>query len=99
MARKKKTELSREGKTELAKSIAEKGQKFTRTYANVENTVAKFFRWISTWVDKILFNQKHGKAVALVLAVLLYMVVNAGDDSSNIFATNKSTTTIDNIPV
>ena len=34
--KKKKTQLSSEGKTELAKAIAEKSQTFARTYANVE---------------------------------------------------------------
>mgnify|MGYP007050142061 CR=1 FL=1 len=61
---KKRTQLSSEGKTELAKAIAEKSQNFAKTYANVENQIGKFFRWLSGWLDKLLFNQKHGKLVA-----------------------------------
>ena len=50
--KKKKTQLSSEGKTELAKAIAEKSQTFARTYANVEIKVGSSFAgsadgWIS----------------------------------------------------
>ena len=60
MAKKKKSQLSAEGKTELAKAIAEKSQTFARTYANMETSVTKFFRWLSSWIDRLLFNQNHG---------------------------------------
>lgn len=101
MARKKKnTELSSEGKVELAKSIAEKGQKVAKTYTSVENAVTRFFRWLSSWVDKLLFNQKYGKVVSLALAVALYAMVNlGGDDSMSLFTTNKSVTTLNNVAV
>ena len=56
MAKKKKSQLSAEGKTELAKAIAEKSQTFARTYANMETSVTKFFRWLSSWIDRLLFN-------------------------------------------
>lgn len=101
MARKKKnTELSSEGKVELAKSIAEKGQKVAKTYTSVENAVTRFFRWLSSWGDKLLFNQKYGKVVSLALAVALYAMVNlGGDDSMSLFTTNKSATTLNNVAV
>lgn len=101
MVRKKKnTELSSEGKVELAKSIAEKGQKVAKTYTSVENAVTRFFRWLSSWVDKLLFNQKYGKVVSLALAVALYAMVNlGGDDSMSLFTTNKSATTLNNVAV
>ena len=101
MARKKKnTELSSERKVELAKSIAEKGQKVAKTYTSVENAVTRFFRWLSSWVDKLLFNQKYGKVVSLALAVALYAMVNlGGDDSMSLFTTNKSATTLNNVAV
>lgn len=81
--KKKKTQLSSEGKTELAKAIAEKGQTFTKTYENVEIQVSKFFRWISGWLDKLLFNQKHGKLIALILAILFYVTMNS--DNTGLF--------------
>ena len=44
--KKKKVELSSEGKTELAKAIAEKSQNFAKTYARIEILVSRFFRWL-----------------------------------------------------
>lgn len=86
--KKKKTQLSSEGKTELAKAIAEKSQTFAKTYARVEIVVGRFFRWLSGWLDKLLFNQKHGKIVALILAVLVYVSLNS--TNANLFETTKS---------
>lgn len=95
--KKKKTELSAEGKTELAKAIAEKSQTFAKTYARVEILVGKFFRWISGWLDKLLFNQKHGKIVALILAVLLCASLNSAN--SNLFETTKSAEELGSFPI
>ena len=94
--KKKKTELSAEGKTELAKAIAEKSQTFAKTYARVEILVSKFFRWISGWLDKLLFNQKHGKVVALILAIL---VVSLNSANANIFETTKSAEVLGNYEI
>lgn len=95
--KKKKTQLSSEGKTELAKAIAEKSQTFARTYANVEIKVGKFFRWISGWLDKLLFNQKHGKVVALILAVLFYVTFNS--QGANFLENVKSAEDLGDFPV
>lgn len=95
--RKKKAQLSSEGKTELAKAIAEKSQTFAKTYANVEIKVGKFFRWISGWLDKLLFNQKHGKVVALILAVLFYVTFNA--EGANFLENVKSAEDLGEFPV
>lgn len=95
--KKKKTQLSSEGKTELAKAIAEKSQTFAKTYARVEIVIGKFFRWISGWLDKLLFNQKHGKVVALILAILVYVSLNTAD--ANIFETTKSAQDLGNYKV
>lgn len=92
MAKKKKTQLSAEGKTELAKAIAEKSQRFAKTYANVEIRLSKFFRWVSAWLEKLLFNQKHGKIVALMLAILLYFSMTM--DNSSIFENMQSAETL-----
>lgn len=99
MAKKKRSQLSHEGKTELAKSIAEKGQKFARSYASVEVSVAKGFRWLSSWIDRLLFSQKHGKIVALILAILLYAATNVNEGGENIFTSNSSAISLENIPV
>lgn len=95
--KKKKTQLSSEGKTELAKAIAEKSQTFAKTYARVEIVIGRFFRWISGWLDKLLFNQKHGKVVALILAVLVYVSLNSAN--TNIFETTKSALELNSVNV
>lgn len=99
MAKRKKKELSSEGKTELAKTIAEKSQTITRTYENIENVLGKFFRWMSNWLDKLLFNQKHGKLVALFLALLLYGMVNLSEGEGNLLDSGRTYQEINNVPV
>ena len=99
MAKRKKSQLSSEGKTELAKTIADKGQSFAKTYANIENSIAKFFRWMSSWLDRLLFNQKYGKIVALVLALLIFAMIDAGEQNGTIFDTSKTSQDIKGIPI
>lgn len=98
MAKKKKSQLSSEGKTELAKAIAEKSQTFARTYANMETSVTRFFRWMSGWIDRLLFNQKHGKLVALILAVFFCFMVSS-DDNFDLFKANREVKTLSNLKV
>lgn len=71
-----------ENKVELAKTIAQQSQKIARSYASIENTFAKAFRWVSAWFDKILFNQRYAKEVALILAIILYVATNSTDSLS-----------------
>lgn len=97
MAKKKRTQLSSEGKTELAKTIAEQSQRFVKTYANIEIRLSKMFRWLSTWLEKLLFNQKHGKIVALLLAILMYF--SLGTDSNSLFENMKSAETLGDFEV
>lgn len=98
MAKKKKSQLSAEGKTELAKAIAEKSQTFARTYANMETSVTKFFRWLSSWIDRLLFNQKHGKLVALILAILFCFMVGS-DEDFDLFKANREVKTLNDLSV
>ena len=46
------------------------------TYQQVEDVFFRIGRWFSSFIDRVLFNRKYGKLVALVLAVLMYVVVN-----------------------
>lgn len=98
MAKKKKSQLSAEGKTELAKAIAEKSQTFAKTYASMETSVARFFRWMSGWIDRLLFNQKHGKLVALIIALLFCFMVGSNDDF-DLFKANREVKTLNNLNV
>ena len=38
---------------------------------------AKAWSWLSSWFDKILFNQRYGKEVALILAIIIYIAMNS----------------------
>lgn len=98
MAKKKKSQLSSEGKTELAKAIAEKSQTFARTYASMETSVTRFFRWLSGWIDRLLFNQKHGKLVALILSIFFCFMVGT-DDNFDLFKANREVKTLNDIKV
>lgn len=98
MAKKKKSQLSAEGKTELAKAIAEKSQTFAKTYASMETSVARFFRWLSSWIDRLLFNQKHGKLVALIIALLFCFMVGS-DEDFDLFKANREVKTLNDLSV
>lgn len=99
MARSKKQKSKvNENKVELAKTIAEKSERIVRSYASIENTFTKMFRWISSWFDKILFNQRYSKEVALILAIILYIATNSMDKLT-VGRTYQSSTTFTNQPV
>lgn len=63
----------------------------------MEIKVGKFFRWISGWLDKLLFNQKHGKVVALILAILFYVTFNS--QGANFLENVKSAEDLGEFPV
>lgn len=99
MAKKKQPIQSPEDKTELAKQIASRSKKVVRTYANVETTIMRVIRWISSVVDKFLFNHRFGKIVSLILALLLYATVNFGGEGIFDPGVSGSGDTINNIPL
>ena len=96
MARKPREQKNPNEKLELAQKIADNSQKVVNTYANVENTVISFFRWIAGGLNKLVFDSKFSSLAALIIAVILYISVNA-DSSSAINVTQASQ--INDIPV
>lgn len=70
-----------ESKLELANKIARQSRKVVKTYATIEDAFFKAVRWLSSWIDRILFNPRYGKIVSLALAVLLYLTVNFNSSS------------------
>ncbi len=68
-------------KLEVAKQIASQRKKVTNTFESIENSVVRVFRWLSGWVDRILFSQRYSKLVAVVLAVILYSFFYYGEGS------------------
>ena len=74
---KKDRRRSSAAKTDLARRIAEQSRRMARTSQRFEEFLLKLLRWFSTALDKILFNRKYSRWVALALAVIMYMAVNA----------------------
>lgn len=75
---KKPNKKESQDKVELAKAITKQRQKVAKTYETIEDSILRIIRWLSSWVDRILFSQRYGKVVAVFLAVLLYLTVNFG---------------------
>ena len=92
-------DAKKDNKTELANRIAEQSQKVARTYANVEDGVIRLIRFVSSGIDRILFNRKYGKLVALVLAVLMYFVVNYNTVSSLYTSSLRTAKDLNDVPV
>lgn len=83
-------------KLELAQKIAANStQKVANTYASMENAFIYIFRWISSLLTKVFFSEGFSKIFALVLAIVLYVSVNANTGDS--FITQSAV--LNNIPV
>ncbi len=98
MAKRNRKQSDSERKLELAKAIAEKSQSFKRTYSSIEGRIIKAFRNFSKWIDFVLFNQHFSKLVAVVLAIILYLVINGGTGGS-VFSNVRQVVELDNVPV
>lgn len=85
-------------KLELAKQITRQRKRMENTYNRFETAVLRVFRWVSSWFDRVLFNPKYGKIVALVLACFLYSMINLTDRESNTTSMSMSQQ-IENIPI
>lgn len=99
MAKQKPDIKNSEEKTELAKQIASRSKKVARTYASIETSVMRVIRWMSSVVDKFMFNNRYGKIVSLILALLLYTTINFGGEGFFETGVSGSGDTINNIPL
>ncbi len=100
MTRRSKRPLDSQKKLELAQEIAKRSQSFKKTYESVEETFVKGFRSFSSWIDFILFNQRFSKLVALCLAIILFLVINGGNQEGSIFVSSvKQVITLENVKV
>ena len=94
---KKNTNL--ENKTERANRIAEQTKKVKRTYEKMEDFLFRVLRAFSTFLDKVLFNEKYSKVVSLVLAVLLYAIVNYNALSTSFQSSLRYSKTLSDVTV
>lgn len=86
-------------KTERASQIAEQSKKVKRTYEHLEEGLFKILRLFSSFLDKFLFNKKYSKLVSLVLAILLYGIVNYNTLSSSYQSSLRYSKTISDVTV
>lgn len=94
---KKNTNL--ENKTERANRIAEQSKKVKRTYEKMEDFLFRVLRAFSTFLDKVFFNEKYSKVVSLVLAVLLYAIVNYNALSTSFQSSLRYSKTLSDVTV
>lgn len=88
-----------ENKTERANRIAEQSKKVKRTYEKMEDFLFRVLRAFSTFLDKVLFNEKYSKVVSLVLAVLLYAIVNYNALSTSFQSSLRYSKTLSDVTV
>ncbi|MBO7676926.1 MAG: hypothetical protein J6S49_05380 [Erysipelotrichaceae bacterium] len=82
-----------EKKLEAAKKIASKSQNKPQ-YESVEENIFKFFRWVSSLIDRLFFSKYLG-LFALLMACLAYFVATY-DSSSNVLSSSKI---LSNVPI
>ena len=76
-----------EEKLEKAKKIASKSANKGQ-YETIEENIVKFFRWISTIIDRLFFSSRYLGLFALLLACLAYFVATY-DNSSAMLSSSK----------
>ena len=84
-------------KTKLAEDIASKGKAATRNYARFELGLIRFFRWLSSLIDRLLFNNRRLFLSSLVLAIILVLALNFSD--AQMLTSNRSVEVLENIKV
>jgi len=87
-------------KVETAKKIASHSRANTNTSENgIGASIFRFFRFLSSLVDKLIFSRKHLGIVSLLLALLLYAVVNYDSEDSVLASNLSSSRTLSNVTV
>ena len=69
-------------KTELANRIAGQSKRVASSYQHISDNAVRIIRWFSSFIDKTLFNRRYSKFVSLILAVMMYAVVNYNSRAS-----------------
>jgi YbbR domain-containing protein len=69
-------------KVEQAKRIASQSRKIASSFENMEAGFFRFFRSFSTLLDHLLFGTKHAGIVSLIIAVMLFAIVNFNSQDS-----------------
>ncbi len=86
-------------KTEMANRIADQSKRVANTYQHIEDGILRIIRWFSTMIDRTLFSRRYAKLVSLIIAVLLYLVVNYNSQSSLYTTTVRSARDLNGVSV
>ena len=98
MANKKKHHMDH-NKLELAKHLANQSKRISSQYDRFVKNIIHFIHYASTGIDRVLFNAKYANVVSLILAALLYVVVNYNDITSLYQTSLKTSRTVQNVAV
>ncbi len=99
MRKNNQTPHDSKSKVELANRIADQSKKVSSAYTNMEEAVFRGIRFISSFVDKIVFSKHLMPFAALVLAVMLYLSVNINSDNSIFITPLASARTLNDVTV
>ena len=86
-------------KTELANRIAGQSKRVANTYQHIGDNAVRIIRWFSSFIDKTLFNRRYSKFVSLILAVMMYAVVNYNSRASIYTNTLRTAKDLSNVTV
>lgn len=86
-------------KTERANRIGRQSMRMEESYEKLEMLISRVIRFFSAFLDRVLFNNRHPKFVALILAVLMYVGVNYNSVQSIYTSTLKSSRSLTDVPV
>lgn len=100
MSRKDKKNIGTSAsKTEKANQIGRQSKKMTKSYEKLELMISRIMKFFSSFLDKVVFNNRHSKTVALVLAVIMYLGVNASSVQSIYTSALRSSRSLSDVPV
>lgn len=86
-------------KTELANRIAGQSKRVANTYQHIGDGLVRIIRWFSSIMDKTLFSRRYSKFVSLILAILMYAVVNYNSRASIYTNTLRTAKDLSNVTV
>ncbi len=99
MAKKQPVKNKGQEKLELAQQIANQSKKVVQSYTVIEQLILRVLKFISHWFDELLYSQKTGKLVTMILAVVLYTAISFNLGESVLNNPIQSGWKIDSIPV
>lgn len=71
-------------KLAIAERVAKQRKRVENTYRYFGRGILRFLHMLSTWLDRILFNSKHGVLVSLALAIVLISVYGTDAQATSI---------------